>query len=177
MRKSSADWTCSYWIVHSVREPGRLTRFINDFATAYLLSFAATLQILLEEVVDGAHEEWLREHESYDTRCRGLRTLRNLEAHIHAGRMTAAWRRSGNSRFRGGVDSGRMVAWQLPTIASDDLASLRKAGRKINESELGAWNHLVEPQLASDVMREDVRRLVPIVTYAETPSARVIEHT
>jgi hypothetical protein len=161
------------WVTHVVREPRRLTRFIGDFVSAYLLTFEATLQIAQEQAVPERFQGWLDCQPDYDVLCRGLRTLRNLEAHIRAGALTAARQRSAHSRFAGGTDPAQTVAWLLPPISVADLQSLKKSGRKISESELGTWNALVESEVASELMREGVRRLLTIVSQAESEFAGV----
>lgn len=79
-RLDAFDWACMV-----VRDPRRCDTFVSDLAFAFILGFESTWQVLSREA--GKREAWLDDQAAYDMPCRGLRTLRNLEAHIQAGQI------------------------------------------------------------------------------------------
>ncbi|MEZ4424824.1 MAG: hypothetical protein R3E98_15540 [Gemmatimonadota bacterium] len=150
------------WALHVVREPRRLERFIRDLATAFLMSFEATLQILTTERLHGGLDRWIEGRAEYDVVCRGLRTLRNLEAHVQPVELTAS-SLTDSSRFVAGIESGRRTFWLFPTLTPTDLDRLMPHGRKLRAEECDAWNATVASHSARDLMTRGLRSLVSIV--------------
>lgn len=155
------------WLVHVVREPARMRRFAGDLITAYLLTFEATLQIVKHESFPTTgFDRWLSQQSSYDIVCRGLRTLRNLEAHIRSAGATHSSQLQEYSRFAGGIDGGCTVPWLLPPISPSEYGELLPAGRKLLASELAQWNQEAEQRSAAHLMRHGVERLIELVIAA-----------
>jgi hypothetical protein len=76
------------WATMVVRNPQQCTTLIADLAFAFVLGFEATLQVLRQEDRSRS-EKWLTTLPQYDMPCRGIRTVRNLEAHVRSGQLHA----------------------------------------------------------------------------------------
>ena len=156
------------WAAMVVQHPRRCTLLINDLAFAFILSFETTLQVLGHEFqLAVPFERWLSSRREYDVRCRGIRTLRNLEAHIRAGQIVAGVGRGAYSRFYGGHYQAHGVAWRLPSLSSSEVGRLKRHGRKIEDAELLSWNALIDAEGATDSMREALISLASIVAAAQ----------
>jgi len=159
-------WVMFEWLAHSVRVTNRCRLLFDDFASAYLLSFEATVQLLKSEYAPGgSFEKWLGREAAYDLTVRGLRTLRHLEAHVRPGSLNHDYQRSATSLFFGGSDAGKTVAWLFPTIEPSEFASLRDP--KLAGGELDAWNSTVQEVLAAELMRRGLRRLQELLLVVE----------
>ena len=158
------------WLLHIARKPYPLPRTVGDFATSYLLSFESCVQLLKKEFM-GGFDQWLATQTSYDLVCRGIQTLRNLEAHIRVGGLSNAYFEHGNSRFAAGGDSGQTVAWHFSPISGEEYEELLPRGRKLLASELPDWNQLTEAHLVEELMRRGVTSLANIVKQAENEAA------
>jgi hypothetical protein len=156
------------WLLHVVREPARLKGLRNDAVSGFLLTFESTFQILGHETSPvGGLDGWLGSKSVYDVLCRGLRTLRNLEAHIHSGALAAPSPHTAYSRFAGGTDGGNIVAWRLPELPLNTWQMLQGRGRKIAQAELSQWNALVDRTPAATLLRDSLVQLTAVVRAAE----------
>lgn len=156
------------WLVHVVRKPGHCTSLIDYLASAFLLSFEATLQVLKEEreqSFPNGFDAWLASQQQYTFLCRGLRTLRHLEAHVRPGQLATHHGRTAHSRFASGTDPGNTVAWQLPPISELEFQRLKHP--KLRIQELPRWNALVADSFAADMMREGLTSLASLVGVGE----------
>lgn len=163
LEETERRWTMFDWGCFVLLRPNRCTRLLADFASAYLLSFEATLQILKDEKFPtGSFEIWLNSQPAYGMECRGLRTLRQLEAHIRAGAISPS-RVTAYSRFAG-TSSGGSAAWYWPPITQAELASLRDP--KLAPQDLSDWNKLSEEILVLGLMREGVVALTKLLNSA-----------
>lgn len=153
------------WLIHVAREPKGIESFVCDLSTAYLLSFESALQLLKDERYPkkGQFDKWLRGRAENDVLFRGLRTLRQLEAHIRAGVLTQR-RVGGHSRFTGS-EGGSNIGWRWAQITPAEFASLDI--KRLDATELATWNLMLEEQLAMDLMRAGLDRLVRLFDDAE----------
>jgi hypothetical protein len=154
------------WASMVVRNPRQCTTFIGDLAFAFLLGFEATLQVLNNERGRAKFDAWLQTLSSYNLPCRGIRTMRNLDAHVRAGHIQAGIGQGVYTHFTTPGTSQTAVAWRFPPISARELSSLLPHGRKLATTELADWNRHVESQFAIDIMREGLISLVEIVTRA-----------
>lgn len=153
------------WLLHVVRKPGHCTTLVDYLAAAFLLSYESTIQSVKEERFTQGFDAWLQNQAGYTLLCRGLRTLRHLEAHVRPSHLPSQFYRHGYSRFASGADPGQTVAWQLPPISADEFAQLKTP--KLSGGELGNWNSLVDGELAVDLMRRGLADLYQIIAAAE----------
>lgn len=156
-------WTMFDWATWAIPEHNRNSRLLRDFASAYLMSFEATLQVLSHELSLKSFDDWLKQQSAYDLTCRGLRTLRHLEAHIRLGHVAVNRNMAAISRFAS-TSLGGQVAWTWVPIALRDLRELKYP--KIEESELDQWNTLCTSTLALDLMRRGIAALAAFLTAA-----------
>lgn len=155
------------WLVHVARDPQGIGSFVRDFAMAFLLSFESALQVLQADLFDDkspVFEQWLRAQNDYDLVFRGLRTLRNIDAHIAPGSMSNQGE-GGHSRFVGG-EGGSTLGWRWAQIQEQDF--LRLKGKKITIEDLPAFNRILADRLAMEIMRDALQRLIRIHHAAET---------
>ena len=155
------------WMAICVRAPRRCDQLLNDFSTAYLSSWEATLQILWEELNGGGKglDDWLLKTTDYDFLSRGLRTLRHLEMHVRSGNLIAGTGRSPYTRFLTSMRPEHGIAWRWPQISNEEFKHLRHP--KLQIAELDRWNRLVDDEFASNLMHQGVTQLHKIVMRAE----------
>ena len=153
------------WASMVVREPRQCTTFIADLAFAFVLGFEATLQVLRQEERSRS-EKWLQSLPEYDMTCRGIRTMRNLDAHIRSGRLERGSGTGVYTRFMNSMVAEPAVAWRLPPIAQQDYDSLEVRGRKLASNELADLNRFVESEYAANVLRRTLMSLVEIINRA-----------
>lgn len=159
-------WTMFDWGTFVIVTPHRNTLLLRDLASAYLLTFEATIQILLEERRFDNLEQWLRSHVSYDVACRGIRTLRHLEAHVRAGDLSTNTAGTMYSRFAH-THVGGTVAWRWPTLSEAELAQVRSKNSKLATEELSEWNRIADEVPALEIMRHGVVALSELLAAAE----------
>jgi hypothetical protein len=111
-------------------------------ASAFLMSYESALQVLNDEFAV-QFEKWLSSlsPDPYDFICRGLRTMRHLEAHVRAGHIEASHLRA-HSRFASGTDGGETIAWQWAPVSIEEFSRLDRP--RITEAELPEWNRVLE---------------------------------
>jgi hypothetical protein len=151
------------WATFVIHEQNRNTTLLNDFASAFLLSFEATLQVVQDEKRFADFEGWLKSQAAYDLRCRGLRTLRHLEAHVRAGTLSVNHQARSISRFAHSTTGGT-IAWSWRALEPADLAQLRSS--KLDIAELPRWNAEAADLLCLGLMRHGVGALVQLLTAA-----------
>jgi hypothetical protein len=153
------------WAVWALAKGG-LPVFMQDLATAYLLSFETTLEFLKDERRDSRRnfERWLSGRAAYDLECRGLRTLRHLEAHIRSGTISAQVGAVADSRFGGPTPAGRST-WFWDAITLADLNALRAPA--LGTDELDAWNSRSHSVPVRGLMIHGLERLRTILKEAE----------
>lgn len=153
------------WLAHVAREPRGIESFVCDLSTAYLLSFESALQLLKDERFPkkGEFDKWLRPRPENDILFRGLRTLRQLEAHIRAGAMTQR-QVGGHSRFTGS-EGGSNIGWRWAPVTVAEFNALDI--KRLDSTELVTWNLALEDQLAMELMRGGLERLVRLFDEAE----------
>lgn len=161
-------WAMFDWATFVITSPTRNVRLMQDLSSAYLMSFEATIQILKDEGRCDGSEDWLKAREAYNLTVRGLRCLRNLDAHIRTGRLVNRSDRQTASRFAN-VMIGGTITWQWPKITDETFASLRSP--KLGSTELAAFNSVVEEQSALEVMRAALMSLHEILLAAEKSGA------
>ncbi len=155
------------WASMVIRDSRQCTTFIGDLATAFILGLEATFQVLSRERDQPHFEAWLATLPAYSLQCRGLRTLRNLEAHIKAGALRAS-AANGHvyTRFTNSSVTQPAVGWRLPHISQTEYNSLKPHGRKLASSEVDNWNNCVDSQFAANIFRDGLISLVAIVKQA-----------
>jgi hypothetical protein len=117
LEETERRWTMFDWATFVVPDANRNTMLLKDFSTAFLLSFEATLQILLDECSFPDFDGWLRSQPLYDIECRGLRTLRHLEAHIRPGNLSVQRDATVYSRFAHSATGGTIPwRWRHSTL-------------------------------------------------------------
>lgn len=142
---------------------------IDDCETAFLLAFEATLQLLKQELVDTGRpgfEAMVRSVLSgkgdADIIFRGIRTLRNLEAHVEAELTTAKiyLNLTGESQHR------VTRQWQFRPLTAAILKSLHTK-HITDPGELDRWNVIVQATSVDEVMETGLRELALVVTEGE----------
>jgi hypothetical protein len=167
LQETERRWAMFDWATHVIREPNRCVMLINDFATAFLLSFEATLQVLKAEAkLPQPFEAWLRTLPDNDLVCRGLRTLRHLEAHVRTGTLAVSRVAIGSSRFASGGGPGSTIPWLFPEMTASDISVALQTPR-ITLAELPAWNTIATQTPAVQVMRQGLTSLTKIVVAAD----------
>lgn len=156
------------WFTHGIgKKRDGFRSLINDAATAFLMSFEATLQVLGEERFQGRGadlDRWLSQQREYDVRCRGLRAMRNTVAHLRAEELAV---QHGNRTFSifGATDPGETTPWVLPPLEKAKLP--RSPKLDVAAGELATWNQLVAQTPLADLMRHGLSRLRAILIAAE----------
>ncbi len=147
-----------------------LLRFMNDLASAYLLSFEATLELLKDKRGDSREkfETWLVTNPAYDLECRGIRTLRHLEAHVRPRTISRLPGVLEDSRFAGPRPGGR-VAWCWDPISFADFDALRAPALGIDQ--LDAWNSRCASLHVRGLMLHGLEHLRDILAAAEGEQA------
>jgi hypothetical protein len=152
LEETERRWTMFEWATFVITQPNRCQRLIDDFAGAYLLSLEVTLQVLQDERNFTPNlDSWLKRQPAYDLTCRGLRTLRHLEAHVRAARLQSQRDSRSYSRFAGAGGSGGTTAWEWPPLTPGDLQALNSP--KLSGQELPAWNSQAASLLVPGLMR------------------------
>lgn len=151
------------WLAHVARTANGVQTFVLDLSTGFLLSFESTLQVLQDEKFPKGFDDWLGNQGSNDLIFRGLRTMRQLEAHIRAGTLTQR-REGGHSRFTGS-EGGSNIGWRWSQVTDQEYRSLKH--KRLSQTELGDWNILLDERLIMDLMREGVTRLIALLDEAE----------
>jgi hypothetical protein len=154
------------WASMVVREQRRCDTFINDLAFAFVLGFEATLQVLRREKGAKGFDAWLSSLPEYDMPCRGIRTLRNLEAHIQSGQLIAGQGSGVYTRFSNTMTPQPGVVWLFPEISHAEFHSLKPHGRRLTHAELSDWNSHRATEAAANIMRTSLMSLVSIVRAA-----------
>jgi hypothetical protein len=70
----------------------------------------------------------------------------------------------GHSRFTGG-EGGSNIGWRWDQISLQEFAALRSP--KITVNELSDWNRMLEENLAMDLMRDGMSKLLSVFEAAE----------
>ena len=154
------------WALFVVREPNRLTRFLNDCTSAFIMTFEAAIQLLKHESGSRPRfDTWFGAHTSGNYIIRGLRTHRHLEAHIRASGISPNPSKEAHSRFAGGIDAGDTTSWHFAPISLADFRQLQRP--YLDETELPLWASLVTDLSAKAVMFEGLRGLVELYKEAE----------
>lgn len=155
------------WLSHVARRPTGIQTLVLDLATAYLLSFESALQLLQQERfpkgTSPGFEDWLGALPASDLVCRGIRTMRHLEAHVRPGSLTQR-QTGGHSRFISG-EGGMTIGWRWAPVTLAEFRELRTP--RISELELPDWNARLEADLIMDIMRLGVEHLRDIFNEAE----------
>jgi hypothetical protein len=151
------------WATMVVRQPRQCTTLISDLAFAFVLGFEATVQVLKHERAKPGFDAWLTTRPEYDIQCRGIQTLRNLEAHVRSGQMHAGVGQGVYTRFMSSMTPQPGAAWRFPPISPAEYNSLKPHGRKLALSEVDDWNRLVDSEFAANIMRTALMSLVAIV--------------
>ena len=156
------------WFTHCLgKRWSGFQSLVDDAATAFLMSFEAGFQLLLEESFKNgqAMDKWLETRPEYDLVCRGLRTMRNAEAHLSATSLGLQVNSASYSIFGSGGDPGRIVLWVFPTM---DPAKLPRSTKlDVGSGELALWNDLVEATAVSQIMRRGLAGLHRVLEAAE----------
>lgn len=162
------------WLVHVARPTRGCATFIGDLASAFLLSYESTLQVLKQQWKDTRQrtrlpdfDSWLRSQPAHDLTCRGLRTLRHVQAHVGVAPVRVPHGHPAYSRFAAGVDPGHVPAWGWTPLSEADFGELTT--RPITASELPEWNARLGETPVTQLMREGIERLVRILHAAEQP--------
>ena len=100
LRELERRWLYFEWFTHGVaKKPEGFRSLLDDAASAYLMTFEAVIQMMGDQFGQAASQltAWLEAlpPDVYDLTCRGLRTLRNIEAHVRPGNLESwesAWR-------------------------------------------------------------------------------------
>jgi len=162
------------WLVHVARPVRGCSTFVGDLASAFLMSYESTLQVLKEQWKasrSGApslpkSDTWLASLPEYDLTCRGLRTLRHVQAHVGVVPVVVPHGRPHHSRFAAGTDPGLVPAWGWSPIAVTDFAALTQPP-PLSQLELPQWNTRLAETPVTQLMREGIERLVRILHAAE----------
>jgi hypothetical protein len=149
-----------------VRNSTQCTTFIGDLAFAFVLGFEATIQVMNHERPRAKLDSWLKTLPSYGLVCRGIRTMRNLEAHVRGGHMQAGVGQGVYTRFMTPMTPQPAVAWKFREISLAEYQSLQPQGRKLAPTELPDWNQHVQSEFAVNLMRASLISLVEIVKQA-----------
>ena len=163
LEETERRWTMFDWGTFVVTHPNRCERMFRDFGSAYLMSFEATIQVLLQERFPDERqrrEPWLRQQPAYDFLCRGLRTLRHLEAHVRSGHVIARRDARVYSRFAG-ASTGGTVPRHWERVDRGDFALLQTP--RIDASELPQWNDLCDERPVLALMRDGLLQLHELV--------------
>jgi hypothetical protein len=163
LRETERRWVMFDWATFMIHQPRRNESLFRDFASGFLMSFEATLQILREERALSDFEAWLRAQPRYDVVCRGLRTLRHLEAHVQPGKFSPSHAAKVHSRFAH-TATGGTIGWRWEPILPQDLAQVLAKNSKLAESELDEWNRQCEEMLALGLMRHGLQTLHSLVS-------------
>jgi len=143
--------------------------FLDDCLSALLLSYEATLQHVKEafgnSLAQRDFRSWLLSRPEYDTLVKGLRTLRNIEAHVRCVPIQS----SIVAVLGGSLPNGRSAAevsrtWRLPTLAQADLGALRS--QPLSSRDLQKWNALVGSKSAQQILTEGLLQLCALVVAA-----------
>ena len=168
LEETERRWTMFDWATFVVHQPRRCENLFYDFASAYLYSFEATLQVLKEER-QSCNTAWLKGQPPYDLLCRGLRALRNTGAHVRSVSVSARHLQTVTSRFAH-TTTGGTTAWAWPELTRADLDALDTPHLKADE--LDEWNHQSGQLLALGLMRHGLLALRSVLALVEpTPSA------
>lgn len=166
LRETERRWTMFDWATFVVHEPGRCHNLFRDFASAYLFSFEATLQVLKIEKPALDLKSWLRDQPSYDVICKGLRGLRNTGAHVRQVSVTPDHQRSVISRFAH-TTTGGTTAWAWPGLTAADLTALSTP--HLSVADLPLWNSQSADLLTLGLMRHGVLALRSLLEVLEPP--------
>lgn len=150
------------WATFMIHQPRRNESLFRDFASAFFKSFEAMLQVLRDERAISHFEGWLRAQPTYDAVCRGLRTLRHLEAHAQPGKFNPSHAAKTHSRFSHSATGGT-IGWRWEPILPRDLARVTSRNSKLAASELDEWNGQCEEMLALGLMRHGLQALNSLV--------------
>jgi hypothetical protein len=169
LQEAERRWIYFEWFTHGVAKEGTgYTTLLDDTASAYLMTFEAVLQMVGNQIGKSGDRltAWLKTlpPDVYDLTCRGLRTLRNIEAHVRPGNLERVGNQLGASLFASGSDPGLTLPWCFTALTPIELPRTRH----LTVAELPDWRELVESNLAATVMRDGVQRLYAIGQLAET---------
>lgn len=164
LQETERRWVMFDWATFMIHERGRNEALFRDLASAFLLSFEATLQVAKEEGGIADFETWLRARPAYDLITRGLRTLRHLEAHVRPGVFTADHASQVHSRFAHSALGGT-IGWRWEAISGADLAKVTTRNSKLAVTELDDWNVKAADLLALGLMRHGLASLKAILEH------------
>jgi hypothetical protein len=164
LEEAERRWTMFEWATFVITQPSRNVRLVRDFASAYLLSLEATLQVLQDQRRFPDLKAWLAKQQAYDLICRGLRTLRHLQAHITTVHVGARPNSLSYSRFAGAGGAGGNAAWAWADIAAADLVLLQRP--PLEETERPAWNAHSASLLIPGLMRHGLTQYKALLESA-----------
>lgn len=166
----AARWRVLFAWFTWVQDHGARPRVMGDVARAYLMSFESTLQVLGHQRFGKRSgttslKEWLETQKAhYDLECRGLRTLRHLEAHVKSRDLGGHVDILADTPFAGPATGGR-IAWFWSGISPADYAALRQPA-PLEPSELDAWNACSRKRHVLDLMLHGLEHLQSLLTAA-----------
>jgi hypothetical protein len=136
---------------------------LNDMASAFLLSFEATVQFTKDQWEESPgktpFKRWLEGQSDYDIAVRGIRTLRNFEAHKKLKPPTSM------IIVVTGSEPEVTRKWQLPELQQMELGKLRSS--PLEQWHLADWNKLVTTSDTGTVLTHALRNLKLILDTAE----------
>ena len=100
------------WFTTILTHENRMIATVSDLMSGFLYSFEAAVQVFKREAKKS--DEWLSTQTACTLTMRGLRSLRNVAAHIHllpVGRVAGLY---ATSRFTGGVATPTRPGWLFP---------------------------------------------------------------
>ncbi len=168
LRELERRWLYFEWFTHGVaKKPEGFRSLLDDAASAYLMTFEAVIQMMGDQIGETGHQltAWLEAlpSDAYDLTCRGLRTLRNIEAHVRPGNLERVGNQLGASVFASGADPGHTLPWCFAALTPNELPRTSH----LTVAELSDWQALVESNLAAKIMRDGVQRLYAIAQLGE----------
>ena len=170
LRELERRWLHFEWFAVGVaKKPFGIRTLLDDGARAYLMTFEAALQIIGDQIFPGKKSSrrlnrWLRSlpTDQYDITCRGLRTLRHVEAHVRSGDLEVVGSQLQSSLFSG-PSGAQILPWCFPQLVEAE----RPAVLALDDAEIPEWNSLCKSNLATTLMRRGIARLFEVGKAAE----------
>ena len=161
-----------YKWAESLNDPAKAQHriILDDSFSAFLLTYEATIQYIRESFkksqIAPKLDNWLLNQPQYGIICKGLRTLRHLEAHIQDIPIMSLVKVAIGGGYRNGTSATNVSRiWRLPPMDKSKLNKLHAPA--IKPSDLTYWNTLVEKQPARDLLEDAVLMLADILKSAE----------
>ena len=148
----------------------RYRTLVDDATSAFLWSFEATFQFINDEkfTPSTAFRDWLEKPQpGYDLTVRGLRTLRNFEAHRMLKRSGVVLRQEISEPLGqpGATTQEQQRFYTLAGFTKADLSTGQK--QPLDPSETGAWNELAKSKPIDTLFEDGLGKLKRILGNAE----------